>query len=576
MRQRIARLRGVLTFTLRTEYHERLTCSHEHLHELECRHRGADEQYQEFVRTRQAAVHSFEGYDTPIGRLRTRVAEALGKVNLLMARQGRVLEPVAIDELDARRERLEAYQTQARYALADSYDRATRGAGQSDRDDTLRSAGGGHVMRRHRACSSLGAAFLACVLPARRRTDTLAQLRAVEPDVAGRRSTDGLDLAMQSYRRYLDETPNERDARSDAPARGPADREGVRHHRRRASWIEMAAPEAGESPSRESLPRRRRRLPAIGVGERVRAGLRAARQRSSSASRLRRTCCSGRCPRHRATTSRARARSKPSQLYERLLAEYPNYERNDQVLYQMARAYDELGRTEEAMEVMQRLIGEFGTRAISDEVQFRRGEYFFTRRKFREAEGSYEAIIGMGPASEFYELALYKLGWSLYKQDFYDEALHRYIALLDYKLSVGYDFDAQHEEDDERRIADTFRVISLSFSNLGGPEVVAASTSRPTAIAATRTAFIATSASSTSTSCATTTRPKSTTRSSSTIRSTARSPHFSMRVIGIYETGGFPKLVLESKKSFASELRPAVPSTGSTSTSANRPRCSAT
>jgi hypothetical protein len=70
-------------------------------------------------------VHSYEGYDTPISRLRTRVSEALGQVNLLMARQGRLLELVAIDELVARRERLETYEDQARYALADSYDRAT-------------------------------------------------------------------------------------------------------------------------------------------------------------------------------------------------------------------------------------------------------------------------------------------------------------------------------------------------------------------------------------------------------------------------------------------------------------------
>ena len=37
---------------------------------------------------------------------------------------------------------------------------------------------------------------------------------------------------------------------------------------------------------------------------------------------------------------------------------------------------------------------------------------------------------------------------------------------------IGYDFEQQHNEDEERRIADTFRVISLGFSNLGGPEVV--------------------------------------------------------------------------------------------------------
>ena len=46
------------------------------------------------------------------------------------------------------------------------------------------------------------------------------------------------------------------------------------------------------------------------------------------------------------------------------------------------------------------------------------------------------------------------------------------MALLDYKVSVGYDFDQAHAEEDERRVADTFRVISLSFSNLGGPEAL--------------------------------------------------------------------------------------------------------
>ena len=36
---------------------------------------------------------------------------------------------------------------------------------------------------------------------------TLAALRAVEPDVAEVEVADTLDLAMQSYRRYLAETP---------------------------------------------------------------------------------------------------------------------------------------------------------------------------------------------------------------------------------------------------------------------------------------------------------------------------------------------------------------------------------
>jgi len=46
-----------------------------------------------------------------------------------MARQGHMLETVAINELKIRRDRLEVYQNQARYAFADSYDRAAKAQG---------------------------------------------------------------------------------------------------------------------------------------------------------------------------------------------------------------------------------------------------------------------------------------------------------------------------------------------------------------------------------------------------------------------------------------------------------------
>src|SRR6266581_430293 len=67
LRQRAARLRGALTWRLETEYNERLT-----------------------------------------------------------AAQGHMIETVAINQLEARRERLVAQQNQARYGVADSYDRAAR------------------------------------------------------------------------------------------------------------------------------------------------------------------------------------------------------------------------------------------------------------------------------------------------------------------------------------------------------------------------------------------------------------------------------------------------------------------
>ena len=126
LRERIRHLEGSITWDLRTEYHDRLYVFDAHLDELAAAIEVLGATYESYVRTRQAAVHSYEGYDTPLTRMRRRVNDALGEVNLLMARQGRVLELVAIDELNARRERLETYEDQARFALADSYDRATQ------------------------------------------------------------------------------------------------------------------------------------------------------------------------------------------------------------------------------------------------------------------------------------------------------------------------------------------------------------------------------------------------------------------------------------------------------------------
>jgi hypothetical protein len=126
LQQRIQRLQGVLTWSWRTEYHERLTQAFAHLEQLNTDLAAMRQQYQAFVRARQAATLSYTGYDAALTRLRRRVTEELERVNLVQARQGHILEVVAIEELGLRRDRLQAYQSQARYAVADSYDRSTR------------------------------------------------------------------------------------------------------------------------------------------------------------------------------------------------------------------------------------------------------------------------------------------------------------------------------------------------------------------------------------------------------------------------------------------------------------------
>ena len=303
---------------------------------------------------------------------------------------------------------------------------------------------------------------------------------------------------------------------------------------------EMAAPQPGQP------------LASAEAGWPNPAAAAAAGLRESDQDFERRTTAESAIPAGGNTVADAEGPLEAVALYKRLLTEYPSYKDSDQVLYQMARAYDELGRSDEAMETMERLIRANPHSEHFDEVQFRRGEYSFTRRKYRDAENSYSAIIDLGTKSSYYELALYKLGWTFYKQELYEEALHKYMGLLDYKVSTGYDFDQRHEEEDERRVADTYRVISLSFSNLGGPDAVRDYYShfgnrsyedrvysnlgehyldklRYDDAAKTYKTFV-------------------------TLYPFHRNaPRFSMRIIDTFTQGGFPKLVLESKREFASK-----------------------
>lgn len=236
-------------------------------------------------------------------------------------------------------------------------------------------------------------------------------------------------------------------------------------------------------------------------------------------------------------------------LYKKLLFKFPNYDRNDQVLYQLSRAYEEIGQVEEAMKVMSRIVKEYPKSRYFDEVQFRRGEFFFTRKKFLDSEDAFKSIVEMGAGSSYYELALYKLGWSFYKQELYEEALHRFVGVLDYKIKTGYDFERPKDISDEKRVEDTYRVVSLAFSNLGGSDAVVEyfnkfgkrsyevniysnlgdyylDKRRYSDAATTFKAFV----------------------KSNPYHKVA--PHFDTRVIDIYKKGGFPKLVIDANKEF--------------------------
>ena len=90
-------------------------------------------------------------------------------------------------------------------------------------------------------------------------------------------------------------------------------------------------------------------------------------------------------------------------LYEQLLEAYPGYEKNDLVLYQLARAYEINGQLEEALEALDLLVTEYPQTPHFDEANFRRGETLFIQKRYPEAEEAYGRVLQSGSGSQFFD-----------------------------------------------------------------------------------------------------------------------------------------------------------------------------
>ena len=242
------------------------------------------------------------------------------------------------------------------------------------------------------------------------------------------------------------------------------------------------------------------------------------------------------------------------ELFTGLLEAYPNYRRNDTVLYQLARAYESGGRMEESLGVLNDLVNRYPDTELRHEVQFRRGEMLFLRKRYEESEAAYRDVVAIGEESRFYEQSLYKLGWSRFKLAEHETSLEPFFELLDRKVG---DVELQAGEDrltalaraERELVEDTFRVLSINFSYMDGADSIKnylAARGEPSYgwviylnlgdlylekerfvdAAETYDAFSASN------------------------RNHAKAPLLHVEVIEAYRAAGFPSLVLDAKKTF--------------------------
>lgn len=241
-------------------------------------------------------------------------------------------------------------------------------------------------------------------------------------------------------------------------------------------------------------------------------------------------------------------------LYSALLKAYPKYERNDSVLYQLARAYELNAQPEKALASLDQLVANYPNSHYLDEAQFRRGELLFSNKAYPKAQTAYESVIKIGASSAFYNQSMYKHGWSLFKQGENERSLDSFAGVLDSVLiskgTPGGLIELESLSRPNRELVeDTFRVMSITFSYLEGPKTIDdfvkhrkprpysyllyarlgdlyMEKERFTDAADSYRAFV------------------------SQDRNNEKAPLLEMQAIEAYSKGGFPQLVLQGKKEF--------------------------
>jgi tetratricopeptide (TPR) repeat protein len=156
------------------------------------------------------------------------------------------------------------------------------------------------------------------------------------------------------------------------------------------------------------------------------------------------------------------------QLYTSLLKSYPDYPRNDQVLYQLARAYETTGQPDKALATLDDVVRRYPRTPQMDEVQFRRGELLFSAKQYRYAQDAYAYVVSKGEKSTFLTQSLYKQGWAMFKQGLNDDSLQPFSGVLDRTMLTKQTqklVPIEKLSRANRELADdTLRVMAVTFS----------------------------------------------------------------------------------------------------------------
>lgn len=153
-----------------------------------------------------------------------------------------------------------------------------------------------------------------------------------------------------------------------------------------------------------------------------------------------------------------------------LLQNYSDVPYRDKVMYKLAVAYMDTGKPEQSKHYFEQLAQEFPDSPITLEAHFRIGEVLFDRREFEEAITHYKLLLNHWD-NPYFDMALYKLGWSYYNLQQYSDAISTFLALIE-DINLVERLDSQDLSLSKMDLrSESIHYIASSFTEYGGPEL---------------------------------------------------------------------------------------------------------
>jgi TolA-binding protein len=162
-----------------------------------------------------------------------------------------------------------------------------------------------------------------------------------------------------------------------------------------------------------------------------------------------------------APTEPAKRFDKTIALYQRLIHDYPDYRLIDGAYYLLGYTQRAQGQNDEGMATWMALVERFPKSRFFAEVWFRIGDSNFDDEKWNDAIAAFLHVVPLKD-SDFYDKGLYKLAWTYYLINKFDDSVARFFELLDYSYSHK---DKQTGEHGSVLEEESVQYVAISFGD---------------------------------------------------------------------------------------------------------------